>query len=586
MIDIDLGFMTIHFLYPYWFTLIPVLLLLFLLLQSILLRKNRFSRQWGHFIDPQLQPYIVNNNNQQLSTKMQRVLWALVMLLAMLLAIIALAGPSLHKKKLPAYQLQQGLVIALDLSTSMLTEDIRPNRMQQAKFKLIDLVQQRLEGQTGLVVFAGDAFSVAPLTTEWTTLAAQVEHLLPNTMPAQGSRVDRAIKRSVQLLKQAGLATGHILLLTDGVANQHKAELEAKKAYDAHYSVSVIAFGTEVGGLIPLAKGRVMKNRQGKKIISQLEPLSLQKIAQAGGGLYSEARIDNKDLEQLMAFYTKQSKLSSTLSAENNNTQQTLYHYVNDGIWLLLPLIPLFLLLFRRGYLLLLPLLLLTAQPQQAYAFEWADIWLNDNQRGKQLFEQGKFSMAEKYFNDQAWQAIAAYRQGDYQRSQQLLSTLNTADAWYNKGTVLAKDGQLKSAVSALQRALKIQPNHQDANYNLKLIQNYLAGKVQTQPVKSDASFKNKTNKANNRPQEKQQQYKTDTDNRQKKSQQPSTIQPKPKPNLKSKSKSSEAIRQQEQEDFKQQWLRNIPDDPSGLWRRKFKHQYQQRGQDEEAERW
>jgi Ca-activated chloride channel family protein len=374
----------------------------------------------------------------------------------------------------------------------------------------------------------------------------------------------------MQLLKQAGLLTGHILLLTDGVAHQEKAEVAAKKAQAAHYSVSIIAFGTTQGSLIPLVDGGVVKNRQGKQVVSRLDPLSLKKIAQAGGGLYSEARTDNKDLERLMVHYKK----NSLLAYDKNNKQQ-LYTSINDGIWLLLPLIPLFLLLFRQGYLLSLLLLVFITQPQAVYAFEWANLWLNDDQHAKRLFEQKDFSAAEQQFNSQHWQAISAYQQGDYQRAQRLLEKADTADDWYNKGTIFAKMGKLHKAVSALQLALKKQPNHQDARYNLKIIQDHLL----TQTVASfDKENPQLTKTAAKNKQESKQQH---TQEGQKKA----TEQEKEKWQL-STQKPIDPTSQQEQERFKQQWLRSIPDDPSGLWRRKFKQQYQQRGKNDEEEHW
>jgi Ca-activated chloride channel family protein len=267
-------------------------------------------------------------------------------------------------------------------------------------------------------------------------------------------------------------------------------------------------------------------------------------------------------------------KKNSLLAYDKNNKQQ-LYTSINDGIWLLLPLIPLFLLLFRQGYLLSLLLLVFITQPQAVYAFEWANLWLNDDQHAKRLFEQKDFSAAEQQFNSQHWQAISAYQQGDYQRAQRLLEKADTAEDWYNKGTIFAKMGKLHKAVSALQLALKKQPNHQDARYNLKIIQDHLL----TQTVASfDKENPQLTKTAAKNKQESKQQH---TQEGQKKA----TEQEKEKWQL-STQKPIDPTSQQEQERFKQQWLRSIPDDPSGLWRRKFKQQYQQRGKNDEEEHW
>lgn len=551
----------------------------------VLYKTTGTAATWDSFIDPKLQAHVLSGEKIK-GRKRHYLLWAL----GGILIILALSGPSIHQQDVPAYQVQQGLVVALDLSTSMLTEDSKPNRLQHAKFELADLVQRRSEGQTGLVVFAADAFSVSPLTTEASTITSQVEHLTPDVMPAQGSRVDRAIEVSVQLLQQSGFKKGHILLFTDGIADQKKAEKAAKKAQAAHYAVSVLAFGSNKGGIIPITGGGTLTNAEGEEVLSQLDSSSLKSLVEAGGGIYVESVVGDQDLETFLAYY----KLGANTEVADSELQ--LEHWINGGLFLLFPLIPLFLLLFRKGYLFLFIIIALP-QTQPVHAFEWNHLWLNEDQRAKQAFDRGQLVEAEKAFNNEQWKAVSAYRDGNYEHAQALFSKLETADAYYNAGTTLAKMEQYDDAIQAFQKALEKQPEHEDAKYNLEQLKqqenkNQQGKQGNNQPSQSsseqkDSSQKDKKEKdkqGKDKEQQKQERNKAKPSERNDSGRDDSEEQNEAEAD--EEQQKNESNKQQEQTSFNKQLLRRIPDDPSGLWRRKFKHQYEQRGQAAEENPW
>ena len=173
-----------HFLRPFWLlAFIPLALFL-----RWLVGRGRGGGAWETVCEPALLPYILAASGGR-PGKTPLVLLAL----AATLAIIALAGPTWERLPRPALQKQAALVIGLDLSYSMYARDIQPSRWQQARFKIADLLDLRKEGQTALLVYAGAAFTVSPLTNDSNTIKAQLTALSPAIMPAPGSNAGSAI---------------------------------------------------------------------------------------------------------------------------------------------------------------------------------------------------------------------------------------------------------------------------------------------------------------------------------------------------------------------------------------------------------
>ena len=205
-----------HFLRPLWLlALIPALLLV-----VYLWRINESASSWDRAIDKDLLPYLLDN------TKSVAERTPLVLLLTLWsLAILALAGPVWEKIAQPVQQRQDALVIVYDQSLSMYAADFDPNRLTVSKRKVLDVLDMRTEGQTALVVYAGDAHTVTPLTEDSVTIRALVPSINPNIMPSFGSNIIAAVERAKGLLTDAGAASGSILLVTDGIERRDHAAI-------------------------------------------------------------------------------------------------------------------------------------------------------------------------------------------------------------------------------------------------------------------------------------------------------------------------------------------------------------------------
>ncbi|MBW2942099.1 VWA domain-containing protein [Zhongshania aquimaris] len=449
-----------------------------LLICALLLSRQQFQqRSWQKHIDPALLPFLLDGKP---SGKPRRS--ALILLIAAVLTWLALLGPAWEKAPSPLHKNTDGLVVVLDLSPSMLAEDIQPSRMGQARFKLRDILHLRRDGQTGLVVFAGDAFVVAPLTDDVNTLLTLIPGLNPGMMPLPGSNPLAGISLAKDLLDRSG-ANGRILLISDGINGRQLDGIESFLG-NSDYPLSVLAVGTEDGAPIPLPGGGFARDKDGNIIVPALSAGELQSLASAGGGDYRELSLDDSDIKALSV------DTATSLSAEaDSRTERNYDQWKDAGPWLVLLLLPFALLGFRKSWLasflpLLLPALLIL-QPSKANAFEFTDLWQTPDQQAAKILATEPQAAAEKFENPE-WKAAAQYRAGDFEAAAQSYSQFDNADGHYNRGNALAKAGKLDEAIAAYQAALEKNPDLIDAQTNKKIVEELKKQQEQNQQQSKD----------------------------------------------------------------------------------------------------
>ncbi|MEE9351792.1 MAG: VWA domain-containing protein, partial [Thiotrichaceae bacterium] len=247
--SVTLSLAQFHFLEPLWLlALVPLALIYWLTVH-----KKASGSDWNKVIDAHLLPTLLKIN----PTKIGKSFSALLML-AWMISVLALANPAWEKIAVPVFQTNMARVIVLDLSLSMNIADVKPSRLARAKFKIEDILAKNEEGQIGLVVFAGDAFTVTPLTRDADTIGSMLSSLSPDIMPVQGSRADLGLLKAQELLQQAGVPNGQVLLMADG-AEAYLALEATEELSKNDYAVSVLSLGTQQGGTIPNVVGRDRK---------------------------------------------------------------------------------------------------------------------------------------------------------------------------------------------------------------------------------------------------------------------------------------------------------------------------------------
>lgn len=534
---------------------------------------------WRAVCDPHLLPHILIGRDSE------RRRWPLLAVaLAGFLTILALAGPAWERLPQPVFREQSVLVLVLDLSRSMDAVDITPTRLTRARHKILDILKHRTEGYTALIVYAAEPFVVTPLTEDVGTIAALVPALSTDLMPAQGSRPDLALDEAATLIAQADMVRGQIVLLTDGVDESRRVHDAVVRLRAQGHRLSVLAIGTEGGAPISVATGGFLKDAHGSIIIPKMDESQLRTVAQEGGGRYSRFQLDDSDIEHLMA--------GLTMNRMEHHTEETglhTDHWHEEGPWLLLVVLPIAALAFRRGYLVALVLVCLVF-PTRAYPFDWDALWSNSNHRASHALEQGSPEQAAELFSDPQWKATAQYRAEQFDQAVTSLEGIETPDALYNKGNALARGGRFPDALKAYETALAFDDTHEDARYNHDLIEEFLEQQQRQQDGRGDESDDPQT-AGNERDDEEQQSSQEQSDQQgdqqqqdgqeETQSDQDEVQQAQSDPDEQSSDSRDQTVADArddlESQQAYEQWLRRIPDDPGGLLRRKFLYQYQQR---------
>ncbi len=450
-----------HLLRPEWlWGLLPLLLVNRLWQQ----RQNQ-SRNWERYCDAALLPHLLQRADGVADQRSRLLLNLLV-----LLALLALAGPTTQKQQQPLLQDRSALVVVLDLSQSMSARDVKPSRLERLRLKLIDILDYHAEGLNGLIVVAGEPFVVTPLTTDVGTIKAMVQGLDSSIMPIQGSHPERAIPLAQQILEQANIRHGEVLILTDGLSGEcgEACQQAAQALRQAGHSLAVIAVGTAEGAPIPLPKGGYLKDSSGEIIISRLHTAPLQQMVDRAGGGLRLLTVDDSDFKALL----KQGLWLPDSSEAGHEATQKSVEWLDQGAWLVVMMVPLAALLFRRGLWIGLPLLLL-AQSEPSGAWELPFALLNPNQQGVKLLEQGDTAAAVERLTEPSWQGVARYRSGDFKGAAAALEGLSGATERYNRATALAQAGEIEAAMAGYEALLAEHPDHADGRYNLELLRQF-----------------------------------------------------------------------------------------------------------------
>jgi Ca-activated chloride channel family protein len=425
-------------------------------------------------------------------------------------------------------------------------------------------------------------------------------------MPVQGGRADRAVKQALELFSNAGVAHGDVLIVSDGFSTTEVVEVERLVRESPGFRISVLGIGSESGAPIPLPDGGFLQDSQGSIVISRMQVSVMQALARKGTGGFQTISTDDRDIQTLLG-----NMQTSPLERGAVASDQRADIWREQGPWLILLLLPLMALAFRRGVILILPLLILPYSPG-AEALGWDELWQNRNQQGSILFEQGAHDAAAERFDHPQWKASSLYRAGKYEEALQFWNSDETEDTQYNRGNALAKMGRFEDAIKAYQQVLEQNPQHQDASYNKQLLEDALQqqqqqqqGKQQQgnqqdqgdddsqqsgdpaqdknsgddQPPNQTGSNKSQSEQSSGQHseqnpdgQEPQSEQQEGSETQASQAEQPQSIE-----ESTAESEASNGLDNQMSEQAANQWLRKIPDDPGGLLRRKFIYQYKNR---------
>jgi Ca-activated chloride channel family protein len=564
-------FSLVHFIRPYWLLLLPLVILLPWLWK----RTRRPSGDWKRVCDPHLLRWLSVTQAGRAERRGGHWLAGA----ALLISILALAGPSWQKLPDSSFSARDARVIVLDLSRSMLAEDLRPNRLTRARFRLADLLEMTDEGQVGLVSYAGDAYVVSPLTSDMNTVANLLPALRPDIIPVAGSRANLALELAASLLERAGLSRGEILLVSDSADSADAAR--ARDLANDGIITSVLAVGTTEGAPIPSGGGFV-SDRSGNVVIARLDRTSLQAVADAGGGIYTELGTSAAG----SSLWREQGASDFTLREEALGER-----WKDAGPWLVLLLLPLGVAGFRRGLLFVLPLVILPglSWSPSVSADWWDGTWQNKDQQAYQALRADDAEKAAALAIDPDLSGEAWYRSGEHANALEAWAQLNSADAHYNRGNTLAHLEEYEAAIKAYDEALAIEPDMEDAIKNRALLEQM---KQQQEQEGEDSESGESESSEEQQEGDSSEQSEGEQGEEGEQQEEQEGDQSEEQTEGETGEEEGEQVDYSEawsEEDAQamEQWLRRIPDDPGGLLRRKFRNQHQRRGApQDETETW
>ena len=446
-----------------------------------------------------------------------------LLLAALALLIVVLARPQLGTKI--SHEKRTGIetIICMDISNSMLAEDVTPSRLDRAKMMVENLVDHFTNDKIGLIVFAGDAFVQLPITSDYVSAKMFLSSITPDMIPTQGTDIAAAISMASHSFTQENIGKA-IIVITDGEDHEGGALEAAKEAKEKGMNTYVLGVGSPNGAPIPTGNGDYMKDNSGQTVMSALNEDMCRQLADAGSGAYIHVENNTNAQEQLDNELDKLAKkeTSSTIYSDYDEQFQAVAIIV-----LLLLILEVCILEIKNPMLKNLSLfktrlILLLFISLTSYLSPLTSNAQTDRQmirQGNKQYRKGNVAEAEVSYrkavernerNPQANYNLGNALMG--QRKDSLAITqfekaakletnpLRRAQAYHNMGVICQQHRMFGEAIEAYKEALRNNPTDNETRYNLELC------KRQQQDQQEDQNQQNKDNKDNQDKQDQQKQ--------------------------------------------------------------------------------
>lgn len=300
----------------WWLIAVPVFVI------GYVVSTKRKQRQLQEFGDKELMAQLMPDASKS------RPIWKFCLLIvAFVLLIVAAARPQYGQKESTVKRQGIEVMVALDISNSMLAEDVAPNRLDRAKQMLSKMIDNMVDDKVGLVVFAGEAFTQLPITCDYVSAKMFLNTITPNLIQTQGTAIGTALQTAISsfgsLESEAGRA---IVLITDGENHEDDAIAAAKQAHELGMQVFVIGIGKPEGAPIPKpGTNDYFKDRSGQVVVSKLNEEMCQQIAEAGSGVYVRCDNTNTAMRALQQELDRiaTTELETTVYADYNEQYQS-----------------------------------------------------------------------------------------------------------------------------------------------------------------------------------------------------------------------------------------------------------------------
>ena len=454
-----------HFLRPWWLLGIPLLLIL----TPWLWRYLQQYSGWHKVLAPHLTASLLGAQ-QQATGKLPFTL----VVCAWLIACVALAGPTWERLPAAMHQNERAAVIIMDMSMNTRASDVTPDRLTRLRFKALDLLESFGATDVGLVAYAGDAYSISPLTRDHTNMRGMIPALSPEIMPVAGNYPLLAFQEAHRMVTDAGYDQAEFYWFSAGMRQDDYQDLRRFLRGKGH-RVSTLIAGDDQSTPIRTASGDMLRDNLGRLSMVQLNSSLFQRLSNDYGGRSVSLRADNSDIEYILG----QGALHERV--EREETMASSDQWLDRGPYLAWLLLPLALFAARKGVLLcmlMLPFAGLLLSPSTVYAGTTQTApegqlrpFSNQQQRAQALYQQGAYNEAAELFQDPFMRGNALYRAEQYGAAIDAYEQAeDSAERWFNTGNALAQLGELDAASDAFEQALARRPEWQEAAENKALV--------------------------------------------------------------------------------------------------------------------
>jgi Ca-activated chloride channel family protein len=470
-----------HFLRPEWlWSFVPLLFILALIIIS-----NKEKNNWKKVIAPHLRAHVFDKGNRSAI-----VYPALMMLLVVSLMILSIAGPTWKKVEIPGAKTEAILFIALDMSRSMMAEDVQPNRLERAKFKIQDLLEANPRSRAGLMVFAGTAHPVISVCEDYNLIQHQIESLTPYIMPRAGSNFQSAFDLIDTVMSRIE-APSTLLFITDEMDDE-KAQLFLSFVDNSLHRIEIMSVATPKGARVPgWRKGTFFKNKEGTYHISARNDLVLNRLAQHPKIMVTPLTLDKSDVEGIADRISKQ-LIFKKLDEESEEEWQDMGYYLVSVVLFFMAI------WFRKGYMV--QLVLATILFACSSINTWEDLWYSKDYQGQLLYNDSLYLASADQYENNFRKGVALYKSGDLESAIYFFQQDSShAESAYNLGLSYAKLGYYDEALESFKMAADLDPQMSLATQNILLTEQQIIvtdslAKLTGEPKKKIPFVNNKDN--------------------------------------------------------------------------------------------
>jgi len=462
-----------HFLRPelLW-GLVPVFIL-----TMFLFRKTSSEDKWKKDIPDHLARYLVVKGKE--NSKLPRIL----MIVILLIAVFGVSGPAWKEIDRGEVKSKSSLIIAIDLSRSMLATDLQPNRLDRAKKKIIDLLNEKPGMPVALVGFAGSAHTILHFTSDYNTIKYLLEYVSPKVMPLKGTSIKSLFELTDSLFKPME-TPGAILILTDDLPAED-FNLVKQVSENSKDKIEFLLTATPGGSPIPISNNAFLKDDKGRTVTTSLNTNAIPNFAKLTNVNINLITLDDSDIKMIL------SNIKENLEFENKENEKNI-EWEDYGYWFIIPAALLLLFWSRKGWAVYW-IILICLIPYYGCSnnesgtsenkFEFVDLWLTKDQQGQNLFDNASYMKAADKFESPYWKGVSYYKAKQFQTAAQIFYRIKSPEGYFNLGMCMAELENWSEAIFAFQEALKLNPKLERAEYNITEIKKLIPKKKKIELV-------------------------------------------------------------------------------------------------------